>query len=257
MILSSPLGAIIALISTVSLSSANLLTPLTPEEGAASDLAKRFQPALDFDMDSCYHVAAEDINSNYNPGLELDSFEQCRSEDRLYHSNAYVRRRCNHGWCAYLYGYYFEKDVGFFAGSHVHDWEHVIVWTLNDEIFYVSWSAHGDYTTVYKDSVRYEGDTHVKIVNHLGGVRTHSFRKAEGDDEPPENAFGEWFMADLVDLTWQEPWSVALGEHDFGSAHPDFGDDFGDKLRDCPPPWDATHNEGFDPYDDTNTWDGM
>ena len=31
----------------------------------------------------------------------------CRDKIRLDRSQTYVRERCNHGWCAYLYGYYF------------------------------------------------------------------------------------------------------------------------------------------------------
>ena len=57
-----------ALAGAIQTSSANLLNPLTPEEGAAEDFSKRFQPALDFDMDSCYHVTALDINANFKRG---------------------------------------------------------------------------------------------------------------------------------------------------------------------------------------------
>lgn len=87
-----------------------------------------------------------------------------------------------------MYVYYFEKDEGKME-AHVHDWEHVIDWTLHDEVCYVSWSAHGDYTTKHKDdpALRYEDVTHVKNVYHLGGLGMHSVRLAQPDDEPPEN----------------------------------------------------------------------
>lgn len=252
--------------STLPYTYANLLDPLTSREGGAEASSLKFQPALDSDMDSCYHVVALDLHSNFNEGqqpYEPKGNWWCRSADRLMYSNAYVRRRCNHGWCAYMYGYYFEKDEGTF-NAHRHDWEHVIVWTLHGEIFYVSWSAHGDYSTAHKDdpALRFHDGTHVKIVNHLGGSGTHSLRLATGSDEPPENHWGQWFIAWLVEVTYMEPWSLQLVAHDWGHAHPDFGnwltrpgedDRFGDVLKDWAP-WDAVHNEGFDPYSDAETW---
>lgn len=249
--------AVLALSAASQISLANLLDPLTPEEGAAEELSKRFQPAMDFDMDSCYHVTALDINANFNEGQVPYNPKGnwfCRTEDRLMHSNAYVRRRCNHFWCAYMYGYYFEKDEGTF-NAHMHDWEHVIVWTLHDEIFYVSWSAHGEYTTKHIDDsdLHFHEGTHIKTVNHLGGSGTHSLRLATNDDEPPENHWGAWFVAWLVEVTFMEPWSEMLVKHDWGHAHPDIGDRFGQMLEEYAP-WDATHNEGFDPWSDADTW---
>jgi hypothetical protein len=258
MMKSSMLYAIMALASTLSTSVANILDPLNPEEGAATELSKKFQPAMDFDMDSCYHVVALDLKGHFNEGLipynpKGNIF--CRTADRLMHSNAYVRRRCNHYWCAYMYGYYFEKDEGTIE-AHVHDWEHVIIWTLHNQIFFISWSAHGKYTTkhISDPDLRFHEGTHIKIVNHLGTKGTHSLRLAKDSDEPPENHWGRWFVAWLVELTWMEPWSKMLVEHNWGSAHPDFnGDDFGRKLEEFAP-WDATHNEGFDPWSDADTW---
>ncbi|KAK8124106.1 hypothetical protein PG999_004024 [Apiospora kogelbergensis] len=42
----------------------------------------------------------------------------CHDESNLDNSNVYVRTRCNNGWCAYVYDYYFEKDT---AVEHVAD----------------------------------------------------------------------------------------------------------------------------------------
>lgn len=71
----------------------------------------------------------------------------------------------------------------------MHDWEHVIVWTLHDEIFYVSWSAHGDYSTKYKDhsDLHFHDGRHLKTVCHFGGQGKHSRRLATTDNEPPGN----------------------------------------------------------------------
>jgi hypothetical protein len=256
---SSVLCFILSLASTLCTSLANLLDPLNPQEGAATELSQKFQPALDFDKDSCYHVVALDLGGHYNEGLEPyhpKGTENCRTGDHLMHSNAYVRRRCNHYWCAYMYGYYFEKDEGILGGSHTHDWEHVIVWTLHDNIVWISWSAHGAYESkhITDSALHFHEGTHIKIVYHLGGWGTHSMRLATNADEPPDNHWGQWFVAWLVELTWMEPWSKMLVEHDWGSAHPDMnGDDFGRKLSEYAP-WDAIHNEGFDPWSDADTF---
>jgi len=249
---------VLALASTLCTSLANLLDPLNPQQGAATELSKKFQPALDFDKDSCYHVVALDLKGHFNEGQTPYNPKGnifCRTADRLMHSNAYVRRRCNHYWCAYMYGYYFEKDEGTIE-AHIHDWEHVIVWTLHNEIFFVSWSAHGKYTRkhISDPDLHFHEGTHIKIVYHLGAKGTHSMRLAKDSDEPPENHWGQWFVAWLVELTWMEPWSKMLVEHNWGSAHPDFnGDDFGRKLGEYAPP-DAIHNEGFDPLSDADTF---
>jgi hypothetical protein len=171
----------------------------------------------------------------------------CRDKDRLEHSQTYVRERCNHGWCAYLYGYYFEVDSGF-SNAHQHDWEHVIVWTLNDQVFFVSWSAHGDYTTHHSSTVRFEG-TRPKIVYHLGSSGTHSLRKAEAkDDEKIENEMGRWWRAPLVSLEKMPcEFNRKLLNNNWGSAHSDLNK-LGEKL-DKWMPWDARNNEKFDPWE--------
>ncbi|KAL4905514.1 necrosis inducing protein-domain-containing protein [Aspergillus multicolor] len=172
----------------------------------------------------------------------------CRNGDRLSHSQTYVRERCNHGWCAYLYGYYFEGDFGW-LNSHTHDWEHIIVWTLNDNVFFVSWSAHSKYTTHHQSTVRFDG-THPKFVYHLGGWGTHSFRKAEEADERIENETGGWFKAPLVSL---EKLSCDLNRkllgHGWGSAQMDLRKDRFGKTLDDWMPWDARNNEKFNPWE--------
>ncbi|RYP51922.1 hypothetical protein DL768_002890 [Monosporascus sp. mg162] len=223
---------------------ANLVWPFTT---SASDGALKFQPGLDFDTDSCYQTAAIGVDGSLNEGLEPGTGE-CRDVGRLSMSQTYVRERCNHGWCAYLYGYYFEKDDSIWAGAHKHDWEHIIVWALNNEVAYVSWSAHGDYTTEHHTSVRFE-DNHPKIVYHQGGGLTHSFRKAEPDDDAIENILGMWYRALLVSLEWMAgDVKDKLLNNDWGHAHPDLSDDAFARALDKAMPWDARNNEHFDPW---------
>lgn len=258
---------------------------LNPFPDTASDLAIKFQPVLDFDTDSCYQTAAIGTDYNVNAGIDPNlapprppgpgpiprastDDEQvvfaanaseigilsggpyapsgCRDKARLDHSQTYVRERCNHGWCAYLYGYYFEIDNGF-SNAHKHDWEHVIVWTLNDQVFFVSWSAHGDYTTHYYSTIRFEG-SHPKIVYHLGSSGTHSMRKAEAKDDKIENDTGRWFRAPLVSLEKMPcEFNRKLLNNNWGSAHSDLSR-LGEKL-DKWMPWDARNNEHFNPWE--------
>lgn len=72
----------------------------------ASYDAVRFQPVLDYDTDSCYNVPAIDAKGKVSEGLE-NAYESntsggCRRPEHLDNQNVYVRRRCNHGWCAYM-----------------------------------------------------------------------------------------------------------------------------------------------------------
>lgn len=83
--------------------------------------------------------------------------------------------------------------------SHRHEWEHVMVWTLYDELKFVGWSAQGKYAMAYVDDLPLHDDTHVKIVYHRAKGRTHSFRVATPeDDHPVENETGRWFDAALL-----------------------------------------------------------
>ncbi|KAI8627119.1 necrosis inducing protein [Xylariaceae sp. FL1651] len=222
---------------------ANLVWPFPT---SATEGALKFQPVLDFDKDACYQTSAIGIDGSLNQGLEPFTGE-CRDRPRLTFSQTYVRQRCNHGWCAYLYGYYFEKDDGFLGGSHKNDWEHIIVWTLNDKVFFVSWSAHGNYTTEYHTAVRFQ-DNHPKLVYHRG-LTTHSFRKATAKDDAIENITGEWFKAPLVSLERMAcDIKRKLLNNDWGHAHPDLSAGrFATALNNSMPQ-DARNNEHFNPW---------
>lgn len=223
--------------------SANLLTSMNAN---ADQRAVDFQPVLDFDKDGCYQTAAIDGSGRVNEGLELHRGD-CR-QSRLQNSQTYVRQRCNNGWCAYLYGYYFERDWPALAGGHTHDWEHIIVWTLHHDIFFVSWSAHGEYTTAHRSGLRWEGN-HPKIVYHLGAKGTHSFRRATASDDNVENETGKWHQAPLLSLEMLPcDLNRKLLNHNWGSAHPDLTRDRFGRALDMAMPSDARYNEHFDPW---------
>lgn len=111
--------------------------------------------------------------------------------------------------------------------------EHVIVWTLHEIIIWISWFAHDGYESkhITDSALHLHGGMHIKIVYHIGGWPTHSMRLTMGTDKPPENHWGQCFVAWLVELTWIEPWSKMLVEHNWGDAYTDInGDDCVRKL---------------------------
>lgn len=218
------------LASFVSFGAADRLWPI---QQTASPGALKYQPTIDFDGSACFFTAAIDaIDGRLNPGVEVSRHPdapknpwECRGIDRALAANTYVREKCtDDGWCAYLYGYYFEKDEG---GSldwgHKHDWEHIMVWTLNGDVKWLGWSAHGDYSVAKAENVEWD-ENHPKFVVHRGGGTTHSFRRATAG-EPPENPAHQWIRGQLVSIeTMDGKKKEDMLRHDWGSAHTDLDD---------------------------------
>lgn len=72
-----------------------LLTPTLAGVGKIPGKATlkdaRYQPAMDFDTDSCYAVSAMDENGNANPGVWTSASDltgDCRDAEDLKNSNA-------------------------------------------------------------------------------------------------------------------------------------------------------------------------
>jgi hypothetical protein len=170
-----------------------------PGSAPAADL--QWQPALDYDTDGCYPTPAIGPDGTLNGGLKNSGSLSggCRDKVDLDNTNAYSRSKCNNGWCAYMYGLYFEKDqavAGVDCCGHRHDLEHIVVWVSAGDVRYVSVSAHGNYSTYDRSKVAFEG-THPKVVYHKDGASTHCFRTA-GFSEVPENHYGTWQYPTLV-----------------------------------------------------------
>lgn len=93
--------------------------------GNATAIETKFQPLVDFDSDGCYNTAAISPDGKTNPGLGKTRSPKggCRDPAQLASSNVYSRKRCNEGYCAIMYEYYFEKDQG--PKGHRHEWEHM------------------------------------------------------------------------------------------------------------------------------------
>ncbi|WP_049576381.1 NPP1 family protein [Streptomyces sp. SBT349] len=189
----------------------------------ASGLEQTFQPAYDYDTDGCYPTPAIGADGAIAPGLALggDVNGQCRDASDLDNTNGYARSKCNNGWCAILYGLYFEKDqvtLGPGAIGHRHDWEHVVVWVQNDQVQYVATSAHGSFSVAPASAVQFDG-THPKVVYHKDGLGSHAFRLANSGDEPPENHHGGWQFPRLVGWEgYPSDYRDRLSQADFGSA---------------------------------------
>jgi hypothetical protein len=129
----------LAATTLVSISVADVLDALPKQ---ATPWAEKRQPILDFDKDVCKFTAAINSAGQTNPGSGSEA--SCDNFDRMPRSNVYSRQCCNHGWCAFMYGYYAEMDNGWNGiEAHTHDWEHAIVWTKDDQFVKVYWSAHG------------------------------------------------------------------------------------------------------------------
>ena len=173
--------------------------PALPGNATADEL--RYQPAMDYDGDGCYPTPAIGPDGTLNPGLNTSGAVNgnCRDASDLANTNSYSRVKCNNGWCAYLYTFYFEKDQavpGSGLGGHRHDWEHVAVWVQNGTIRNVSTSFHGNYQIHAASAVAFENG-HPKIVYHKDGVSTHTMRLASAT-EPAENHRGAWQYPTLV-----------------------------------------------------------
>ncbi|MEW1871475.1 NPP1 family protein [Streptomyces caelestis] len=196
--------------------------PALPADADA--LERTYQPAYDYDTDGCYPTAAIGPDGSVNTGLKPTGAlnGNCRDASDLENTNGYSRATCNNGWCAVVYGLYFEKDQalpGTSLGGHRHDWEHVVVWVHDDTVQYVSTSNHGSFTVHARSAVRFEG-THPKVVYHKDGIGTHCFRLAGSGDEPPENHKGSWQYPALVGWNgYPAGLRDKLSSYDFGSAH--------------------------------------
>ncbi|GKU23008.1 unnamed protein product [Fusarium langsethiae] len=217
---------------------------LDPLPEAASRKELRFQPYLDFDMDGCYNTAAIDENGRRNPGIKkgFSSSEYCRDDAHLINSNAYSRKRCNHGYCAIMYEYYFEKDQSIALSGHRHDWENIVVFTKGDKIVRVAATEEHKKYRYARDcmddddcDIPSEG-RHPKLVYHKVRGDLHSFRFAKKEDgeseiEEAENHFGYFYKSALVGwdhwpsdelrdsmVNWHDSIKPSIGDKKFGRA---------------------------------------
>ncbi|KAK2594356.1 hypothetical protein QQS21_007916 [Conoideocrella luteorostrata] len=160
-------------------------------EAAPRD-ALRYQPVLDYDMDSCYNVPAIDAQGNVNKGLGHSGTtvaKYCRDAEDLDDQN--------------VYEHYFEKDIAVSyvdCCGHRHEWENIVVFVQDGQrnASFVSASTHQTYIRRNASEVRFQG-SHPKIVYHKDGISTHCFRFAVEKDDNVENHKHVWVRGALVD----------------------------------------------------------
>ncbi|KAH7035727.1 mosquitocidal toxin protein [Microdochium trichocladiopsis] len=221
------------------LTTRNIVTALPR---SATGVEAAVQPVLDFDTDGCYNTAAIDSSGRTNSGLDSVlkcPADDCRNTARLQNNNVYSRRRCNNGWCAVMYEYYFEKDqaiCGSFLGGHRHDWENIVVFVeqATNTIKRIAPSCHGKYEHAANDGFRLDGATgRPKMVYHKDGAGTHCFRFANESDDRIENETGQWFSGALVG--WDNWPSAGLRDAMLnawsGGVGPKLDGEFVDSLR--------------------------
>lgn len=205
--------------------------PVAPLKELATALDKRFQPAIDFDTDVCFNVPAVDSAGNISPAASTYATRppaSCRNPNYLKQSNVYARSRCNTGYCAHVYAYFWQSDF-----SHAYDWETIIVWTTDQgtssQIVGVARDNHGKWDTraASGGQLRFQSDasgTHVKMVFNyetLGFSHLFRFSKTDGGDEPPENGTGQWLVQPLVSWNGYPSLTVRnrIANYDFGSGN--------------------------------------
>ena len=205
--------------------------PVAPVPEMATALDKRFQPAVDFDTDVCFNVPAVNASGAVSGGASTYATRppaSCRNPNYLATSNVYVRARCNNGYCARVYSYFWQSDF-----SHAFDWESIIVWTTdqgtNSKVVGVTRGDHGDWDTraTSGGQLRFQSDAsgeHVKLVFHYetwGFSHLWRFSKTDNGDEPPENGTGRWVIQPLVSWNGYPSRSVrdAISSDVFGGAN--------------------------------------
>ncbi|GAA0439495.1 MULTISPECIES: NPP1 family protein [Sphingomonas] len=205
--------------------------PVAPLPEMATALDKRFQPAVDFDTDVCFNVPAVNASGAVSGGASTYATRppaSCRNPNYLATSNVYVRARCNNGYCARVYSYFWQSDF-----SHAFDWESIIVWTTdqgtNSKVVGVTRGDHGDWDTraTSGGQLRFQSDAsgeHVKLVFHYetwGFSHLWRFSKTDNGDEPPENGTGRWVIQPLVSWNGYPSRSVrdAVSGDVFGGAN--------------------------------------
>ncbi|MFF6784957.1 NPP1 family protein [Streptomyces sp. NPDC012510] len=217
------LGSVTAL--TAGLAGSADAAVLNPLGWNASTFQNKYMPRFDYDSDSCFPAAAVDASGRLNGGLNPSGSltGMCRS-NHLGKANTYAQSKCQHGWCAYVYALYFEKDqcdpTSITECGHRHDWESVVVFQKQGEERprYLAASRHGGYSTHPINEVPMDGN-HVKIVYHKDGPSTHAFRFAKWGERPVAWGTGKWDTPALVtmenmaktprDALWNSKWGLA------------------------------------------------
>ncbi|CRK19468.1 hypothetical protein BN1723_011891, partial [Verticillium longisporum] len=193
-----------------------------PKRATENDLS--YQPALDFDTDSCYNVPAIGCDGKIAEGLEPDgTTKDCRDLADLDNTNVYDATAAGVPTCTITTS----KRTTL-----------ILVHTTTTE----STSSYGYLMTerkIKKDKVLWK-DEHPKIVYHKDWFQTRAFRFANAeDDKYQENERHDWQLGDLVGWFGFPTTELrsALETHHFGSASFALSSSFTNNLKNSLTAW--------------------
>ncbi|KAG9410061.1 hypothetical protein AC1031_018096 [Aphanomyces cochlioides] len=189
-------------------------------------------PVIDTDTDCCLPSAAISRTGEQNEGLKPTGSMTglCRNTAFLNYSNSYHRYACvtsgGSKYCGHFFAYYFLKDQLFplVESGHRHDFEQVVVWTINGKVTHGTYSTHGDMVTAPESEIPKQ-DGHLKFVYHKDGVQTRCFRFAK-HNEVAENPAGTFVLPTVASWYTMKGDGIdnaglrnKLNSYDYGSAH--------------------------------------
>ncbi len=125
---------------------------------AASEEQLRFLPLFSFTNGTCLPAPAIDAEGRLSAGLKASGRMNgdCLGFDQ---ANVYTQSLTVGPYRVHAYALYFPKDGSNpnSAGGHRHDWEHILVWTQDDEITQVTFRQHSGWYTMPIEHVRRQG----------------------------------------------------------------------------------------------------
>lgn len=134
-----------------------------PLPGRATEEQLRFLPTFIFTKGTCLPAPVFDAEGRLGSGLKASGKidGNCLAFDQ---ANIYTQTLPIGDYRVHAYALYYPKDgsVPNGAGGHRHDWEHVLIWTLHDEISQVTFSQHAGWYTLAADKIKTDG-THARV----------------------------------------------------------------------------------------------
>ncbi len=125
---------------------------------SASEEQLRFLPIFSFTEGTCFPAPAIDGEGRLGAGLKASGKMNgdCLAFDQ---ANIYVQSLSLGPYRVHAYALYFPKDGSNpnSVGGHRHDWEHVLVWTENDQVQQVTFRQHSGWYTMPLRHVKHSG----------------------------------------------------------------------------------------------------
>ncbi|KAF5548202.1 hypothetical protein FNAPI_8306 [Fusarium napiforme] len=208
----------------------------------ADEDSLRYQPAFYFEKGNCTRRKAFDDDGNKI--TRVSNPADCFQRSRLSNRKAYTRKRCNNGWCAYMYEY--DLAWGLLTNRKPR-WESIVVFVKNNTVQHVAASEKGEFIRRDKPHLQ-EG--HPLMLNHgPNSWLSIFFRFAnKGHVEKIRKDVGEWVVPNLVD------WDGSPTPRPFHLADPfhledkHFTDTLYEAAGECVPGFDCGKVEAKDTH---------